>query len=152
MNNLLVGTASEVNPVLHKHIYLTGKSKDYSDINFLLGNSPHNIRNLQRRMPCLVLLLLIAVFFSAFPPSEALALPFIFNHSMAALLASSAPLCFFMNIFYTVQAGWKFIQEQREHGRSCSVCKPHLQGFCQCWNLHTSWGEFSRSYLFLTCC
>lgn len=63
MNNLLVGTASEVNPALQKHIYLTGKSKDYSDISFLLGNSPHNIRNLQRRMPCLVFLLLIAVVF-----------------------------------------------------------------------------------------
>lgn len=63
MNNLLVGTASEVNPVLQKHIYFTGKSKDYSDINFLLGNSPHSIRNLQRRMPCLVFLVLITVGF-----------------------------------------------------------------------------------------
>lgn len=64
MNNLLVGTASEVNPVLQKHIYFTGKSKDYSDISFLLGNSPHNIRNLQRWIPCLMFLVLIASSFS----------------------------------------------------------------------------------------
>lgn len=83
--------------------------------------------------------------FFPFLPSEALALPYIFKHSMAAFLVSSGPLCFFMHIFYTLQAGWKFIQEQREHGRSCSVCKPHFWGFCQCWNLHLSSGEFSRS-------
>lgn len=62
---------------------------------------------------------------------------------MAAFLVSSVPHCFFMHIFYTVQAGWKFTQEQREHGRSCSVRKPHLQG----WDLHTSWGEFSMFIL-----
>lgn len=48
MNNLHVGTASEVTPVLQKHIYFTGESEYYSDISFLLGNCPYNIRSLQR--------------------------------------------------------------------------------------------------------
>lgn len=54
MNNLLVGTASEVTPLLQKHIYFTGESEYYSDISFLLGNCPYNIRSLQRG-GCLVL-------------------------------------------------------------------------------------------------
>lgn len=85
-------------------------------------------KSAERCMPCLMLLSLIASCFSCILP-QALALPYIFNHNMVAFLISNV-LCFFINIFCKVHTGWKSLQEQRDCGRSCSVLKPHLWGFC----------------------
>lgn len=109
MNNLLVGTASEVNPVL-KSIYILLEEVSITVILAFSLESVFTILGVCREVDALSCITwlnsqLLFLYTSTRSISTDSTLLYIFNHNTVAFLISNVLLCFFIDIFYKVQAG-----------------------------------------------
>lgn len=155
MNNLLVGTASEVNPVL-KSIYILLEGVSIAVILAFSLETVFTILGVCRELDALSCITwlnsqLLFLYTSTRSISTDSTLLYIFNHNMVAFLISNVLLCFFIDIFYKVQAGWTSLSEQRNL-EDLAVYETHISGalpllnFCIGFPHHSEFKDFPNIY------